>query len=86
MNLHHFEGTFTNNAMEINLFCLPLQCQHKKQELDRNQRWYSGRLWGKNTRASSTEQISLKPRELTGAQLGDPDVFLLPCNWGTILI
>lgn len=39
MNLHQYEGTFTNNAMEINLFCLLPQCQCKKQESGRNPRW-----------------------------------------------
>lgn len=86
MNLHHFEGTFTNNAVEINLFRLLPQCWHKKQESDRNQRWYSGRLWGEITGASSTEQVSLRPRGLTGTPPGDLDVLLLLCNWGTVFI
>lgn len=86
MNLHQFEGTFTNNVMEINLFCLLSQCWHKKQESDRNERWYSERLWGENTRASSTQQVSLRPRELTGVPPGDLGVLWLPCNWGTVFI
>lgn len=67
MNLHLYEDTFTNNAMEINPFWLLPQCQHKKQELSRNPRWCQRDSW-EGTQSKLQGTLSLGPGSSRGSE------------------